>query len=230
MHASEIMTRKVITVRPTTTVSSVVELMIRHRISGLPVIDDAQRVIGIVSEGDLLHRIENGTEQRATPWLQRLFLPRTNPEDFIKSHGRHVHEIMTPRPVTVDENMPLSRIAQLLDKHHIRRVPVTREERLCGIITRANLLRGFALHPNSAPATETSDSRIREIIVHALRERFGISELSSNVVVSAGEVELWGLAETGRQAQAAGILASEVPGVTVVRNHLHALSHELNPA
>lgn len=230
MHASQVMTREVIKVHPITPVSEIIELLIRHRISGLPVVDESEHVVGIISKRDLLHRIEDEPDQAATPWLRRIFSPRADPDHFIKAHGRRAADLMTPRPIMVEEDTPLYRVAQTLERHHISRVPVALQGRLRGIITRSNLLHGLAaMHQRLQPCCGHSDMEIRQTITSELRQRFDISDNSTNVVVCNGEVDLWGIVASDSLIKAAGILAEETDGVTSVRNHLRVLSHLLNP-
>lgn len=231
MLASEVMTREVITIEPQTDVREIVDLMIHNRISGLPVVDGQGRVLGIVSEGDLMRRVENQTERRDSWWLAALFDARDDSGSYIKSHARRAEDLMTRDPVSVTEDTPLFRIAQLLEKHHVKRVPVVRDDKLVGIISRSNLLQGFSTtHTQSQRAGSADDAQIRRRIVDALEERFEISGNMSNAVVRDGEVDLWGIADSESQRKAAGILAEEIDGVKVVRNHLKVMKAMPNPA
>jgi CBS domain-containing protein len=231
MLASEVMTREVITIDPKTDVKEIVDLMIRHRISGLPVVDAQGRVLGIVSEGDLMRRVENDTERRDSWWLTALFAARDDSGSYIKSHARRAEDLMTRDPVTVGSDTPLFRIAQLLEKHHVKRVPVVDEGRLVGIISRSNLLQGFSATQTRAQASgSANDADIRHRIMDAMEERFDISGNMTNVVVQDGVVDLWGLVESDSQRKAAAILAEEVDGVKSVNNHLKILKAMPNPA
>ncbi|AUN95178.1 CBS domain-containing protein [Pseudazoarcus pumilus] len=231
MHASEVMTRDVITIEPKTDVREIVELMIRNRISGLPVVDPQGRVLGIVSEGDLMRRVENQTDRRDSWWLAALFSASDDSGAYIKSHARRAEDLMTRDPVTVSPDTPLFRIAQLLEKHHIKRVPVVEGGKLAGIISRSNLLHGFSVtHTQSQPAGSASDADIRRRIMDALEERFEISDNMTNVVVQDGVVDLWGIVDSESQRKAAAILAEEVDSVKSVNNHLKVMKAMPNPA
>jgi CBS domain-containing protein len=166
MHAAEIMTRNVITATPKTEVREIVDLMIKNRISAVPVVDDGGRVIGMVSEGDLMRRVENNTERRDSWWLAALFSARNDADSYVKSHGRRAEDVMTREPITISEDTPLYKIAQTLEKNHIKRVPVVTNGKLVGIVSRSNLLQGFSTTRSSrksraswaSPATPPTSS------------------------------------------------------------------------
>src|SRR5258708_816215 len=149
MNASDVMTANVITVAPQTAVQHLAELLGRHGISGVPVVDAANDLVGIVSEGDLLHRTETGTERRTTHrrvrWLDSLVADDNVARDYLKSHGRTVADVMTRDVVSVSETTELAEIADLLESKRIRRVPVVRDGKVVGIVSRANLVRALAM-------------------------------------------------------------------------------------
>lgn len=220
MQASEVMTRNVITVTPKTEIREIVDLMVTNRVSAIPVIDASERVVGIVSEGDLMRRIENETDKRDSSWLQALFSERTDTNAYIKTHGRKAEDVMTRDVITVAEDTPLYRVAQTLEKNRIKRVPVARDGRLVGIVSRSNLLQGFStIQAGDSPAGTADDHGIREHIVREISKRFNISGNTTNVVVSNGVVDLWGLVDSESEKKAAAVLAENTPGVKEVRNH-----------
>lgn len=149
MQARDVMTTTVVSVTPETTVHELARLLMQHRISAAPVVDANRRVIGMVSEGDLLHREEIDTEQtqgRQSWWLEMLGTDR-GAGDYIKSHARTVGEIMTREPICVNEDASLANIASVLESRHIKRVPVLRDGRLIGIVSRSNLVQALASAP-----------------------------------------------------------------------------------
>jgi len=225
MHAIDVMTTNVISVREETSVREIAGLMLKHRISALPVIDADQRVVGIVSEGDLMRRAETDTEARYPWWLASL---RSNEEqaiDFIKTHGLRARDVMTRRVITVTEDASLCDIADVLERHHIKRVPVTRHGQLVGIVSRANLLQGLATTANADLPPGTPDDRtIRANLMRALSEHAGIDTRVLNVTVENGVVRLWGLVETREEAKAAQLAAETTPGVKAVENNLHQVA------
>lgn len=221
MHAIDVMTTNVITARDDTSVREIAGLMLKHRISALPVVDADQRIVGIVSEGDLMRRAENQTEARY-PWWLALF--RSNAEqatDFVKAHGLKARDVMTRKVFTVSENASLREIATVLEKHHIKRVPVTRHGRLVGIVSRSNLLQGLAASANGDLHPGTPDDRtIRANLMRTLFDKAGVDSRAVNVIVESGVVRLWGLVETPEEVKAAQLAAETTPGVKSVENNL----------
>ncbi|MGM0914818.1 MAG: CBS domain-containing protein [Pseudomonadota bacterium] len=215
MQAADIMTRNVITVGRDSEVREIASLLLEHGISAVPVVNDAGKVLGIVSEGDLIRRVED--DKRKSWWL-RLFSVN-DPGEYVKSHGRRAHEIMTPDPLTIGEDMPLHQISRLLEKHHIKRVPVVTDGKLVGIVSRANLLQGFAV---AGPETAASadDREIREAILKEIDDNTGVMVDRINVIVSQGKVELWGLVESDQERMAVQVAAENTGGVKEVKNNL----------
>lgn len=219
MQAIDIMTPKVVSVGPDAEVRDIAQLLLKHRISAVPVVDGEHRVIGIVSEGDLMRRVKDDSEQRHSWWLS-LFAGGKDAGDYIKSHGRKAHEVMTPDPLTVEENAPLHSIARMLEKHHIKRVPVVREGKLVGIVSRANLLQGIANAAVAPTQSPTDDRQIREAILNEVEHNTGANTENISLIVDGGVVEIWGLVESLEQKQAVTVAAENVAGVTRVENHL----------
>ena len=219
MQAIDIMTPKVVSVGPDTEVQEIAQLLLSHRISAVPVVDEAHQVIGIVSEGDLMRRVKGDGDHRDSWWLS-LFTGGKDAGDYVKSHGRKAHEVMTPNPMTVEENTPLHTIARMLEKHHIKRVPVLREGKLVGIVSRANLLQGIANAAVAPTQSPTDDRQIREAILNEVEHNTGVQVEGISVIVDGGTVEVWGLVESLEQKQAVTVAAENVPGVTQVENHL----------
>src|SRR6266849_1878958 len=130
MRAHQIMTRPVITVTPDTTIVEAANTMLQRHFSGLPVVDAAGKLIGIVSEGDFTRRGEIGTERKRGRFLRFILGSGKSATDFVHEHGRKVAEIMTPEPLTITEDTPLEEIVQLMEKNHVKRLPVTRGDRI----------------------------------------------------------------------------------------------------
>ena len=137
MNAADIMTEQVITVTPDTPIAEAAWLMLHHRISGLPVRDRDGAVVGIITEGDLLHRTETGTQRHAT-WLEFLIAGRLA-QDYTNANARKVGEVMRTEVVTAAPQDPISDIVRLMERHRIKRVPVVENGRLLGIVSRAIL-------------------------------------------------------------------------------------------
>ncbi|MDZ7852116.1 MAG: CBS domain-containing protein [Halomonas sp.] len=217
MQAADVMTTNVITVTSDTEVSEIASLLVEHGISAVPVIDADDKVLGIVSEGDLMRRVENDSDQHKSWWL-KLFGGGSNAVDYVKSHGRKASEIMTPTPLTINEDEPLHRIASLLEKRRIKRVPVVRDGKLVGIVSRSNVLRGFSV--NRQPTAGGDDRDIRDAILKEVDDNTGVMVDRLNVIVADGKVQLWGLVDSKEQRQAVQVAAENIAGVTEVENNL----------
>lgn len=219
MQAIDIMTTNVVSVGPDTEVREIAQLLLNRRISAVPVVDGESKVLGIVSEGDLMRRVDSDDHHERSWWLS-LFSSGKNAEDYVKSHGRKAHEVMTPDPLTVAENTPLHSIARLLEKHHIKRVPVVREGKLVGIVSRANLLQGIANAEVGPTQSPMDDRKVRDAIINEVEQQTGVQTGNISVIVDGGLVEIWGLVDSLEQKQAVTVAAENIPGVTRVENHL----------
>ena len=220
MHAKDIMTVNVISVSADAPVHEVVRLLLKHRISAVPVVDGARKVVGIVSEGDLLRPegVSRAGAQRPW-WLEAVFAGQTM--TYEQAHGRTAGAVMTPNVITVDEDTPLNEIAELLERHHIKRVPVLSDGRLAGIVSRANLLHGLAstIVDHHEPGA-AKDRQLREKLVKILLDKQELDTVLVNVTVNDGNVRLWGMVENTDQASAAESTAKMLPGVKSVENNL----------
>ncbi len=218
MRARDLMTSDVITVRPDASVKDVAQIMLSHRISGVPVTDSQGQLKGIVSEGDLLRRAETGTERRMSWWLDLLASPEQRASDYIKSHATHVRDVMTANVATVDEDTPASEIATILEGKRIKRVPVVKDSRVVGIVSRADLLRGLASAKVEMAAP--GDDAIRAAVVKRMRDEAGVRDWLMNVTVAEGVVHMWGGVRSEEERRAARVAAETTPGVRAVDDHL----------
>ena len=218
MQAKDIMTVNVISVSETTPVHEIVQLMLKYQISAVPVIDDARNVVGIVSEGDLL-RSETPRAGRRRPWWLEAVLGEG--VAYEKAHGRNAGAVMTRNVVTVDEDTPIHQIAELLERHHIKRVPVLRGGRLAGIVSRANLLHGLAntIVDHHEPSA-AKDRELRQQLMKTLLDNDQLDTVLANVTVNDGNIRLWGVVESRDQAVAAESAARKLPEVKSVENNL----------
>ncbi len=221
MNARDIMTRDVVTVGPDVTVAEIARVLLQRHISGVPVIEDG-KVVGIVSEGDLIHRQEIGTEKRRGSWWLRLCAGERSPVDFIKSHGVAARDVMTHQVVTVTEDAPLDEIADLFEEHHIKRVPVVRNGKLVGIISRANLLQALASAPRSESPATGDGEEIRTKLLQILNLEAWWRPHTSHIVVSDGVVHIWGLDGPADVRDAARVAALNVASVHGVEDHRSA--------
>ncbi|MBR1163715.1 CBS domain-containing protein [Bradyrhizobium elkanii] len=219
MYAHQIMARKVLSTTPDSTILDAAKMMLRHHASGLPVVDRNGALVGIVTEGDFLHRSEIGTERKRN-WLMTFILgPGKWAEDYVIEHGRKVSEIMTRAPVTVAEDASLTTVVELMEKNNVKRLPVIRDGKLVGIITRSNLLRTVASLARDVPAPTENDDQIRQRILDEI-ERNVWCPLGLSVIVRDGIVHLSGVITESTFRKAAIVAAENVPGVREVHDHL----------
>ena len=220
MKVSDVMTPKVISVVPSDRIADAIRLMLDNRISGLPVIDAAGRLVGMVTEGDLLRRAETGTTRHRARWLQFLLSPGRLADEYVHTHGRRVDEVMTCDVVTAAEATSLDTVVQLMERHGIKRLPVVRDGKVIGIVSRANLLHALVAVGDAPERNGALDAVIRQRILDEIeREPWG-PRYSIDVVVRDGRVDLWGSLFEERERQALRVVAENVPGVKEVHDHM----------
>jgi CBS domain-containing protein len=220
MKAFEIMTLGVVTVRPEASLREAVSLMLEYGISGLPVVDGLGRLVGIVTEGDFLHRAETGTERHRPRWLELILGPGRLANEYVRSHARRVEDIMTREVVTVSRDTPLEEVVNILEHRRIKRVPVTKNDKLVGIISRANLVQALARLAHEVPPTRPDDGVAREQIMVELNKQPWAPRPSLNVIVHGGVAELWGVISDEREREAIRVVAENGPGISQVIDHL----------
>jgi CBS domain-containing protein len=219
MRAHQIMTRSVISVMPETTIIEAANTMLQRHVSGLPVVDEAGKLVGVLSEGDFIRRSEISTQRKRGRWLKLILGPGKAATDFVHEHGCRVAEIMTPQPLTITEDTALDEIVQVMEKNNVKRLPVMRGDKIVGIVSRANLLQAVASLARQIPDPTADDDHIRNRIIDALGKNdwcpFGLS-----VIVRDGIVHLSGVITEERSRQAAVVAAENVSGVKKVHDHL----------
>jgi CBS domain-containing protein len=220
MLAGDVTTWKVISVASDASAMQAGALMLKHQISGLPVVDSSGILLGIISEGDFLRRAELGTQRRRPRWLAFLIGPGRLASEYVHACGRKVKEIMTPNPYTVTEATPMSEVVQLMERHRIKRVPVVCGRRLVGIVSRADLLRALARLARATETVATNDAEICERVMAELRKQSWASPDLINVIVRDRIVELQGTITEDSARQAMVVAAENVPGVRAVHDHL----------
>jgi CBS domain-containing protein len=229
MNAGDVMTTNVVTVAADTPVSEIVTTLLRHGISAVPVVDAEGVVLGLVSEGDLLRRAELGTQKQRSAWRAFFTATATLAGDYVRSHGKVAADVMTRDVVCVGPGTGLDAIADLMEQHRIKRVPVVRERRLVGLVSRANLLRAFAALPSDSDEAPASDSEIRNALMAELGRQPWSRRADNSVVVTNGVVHLWGLVTSQEESRALEIVAQSVPGVREVQNHTVTLTDTVYP-
>jgi CBS domain-containing protein len=220
MKVSDVVTRKVISIEPQAGVLEAVRLMLQNHISGLPVIDAGGKLVGMVTEGDLLRRAETGTQRRRSRWLEFLVGPGKLAGEYVHTHARRVDEVMTSEPVTVGEDAELDEVVRLMEGRGIKRLPVVRGGRVVGIISRANLLHALASVGKVAPAAAATDGAIRDRILSEIDRQKWAAPGVFNVTVHNGKAELWGTVIDENQRQAITVLVENIPGVKSIADHL----------
>ena len=220
MQAKDVMTRNIVSVQPDATVLQAARLMLQHHISGLPVIDQAGKLVGVLSEGDFLRRQETRTERRRSRWLEFLMGPGRTAAEYTHSHGSKVSEVMTGEVHTVGEDTSLEDIVELMEHKRIKRVPVLHGSEVVGIVTRSNLMHAMVSLARKAPPAAKDDSTIRDRLLAEMQKEQWAPAAMTNVVVRDGVVELWGVIVDERQRDALKVAAENIPGVKAVKDHL----------
>ncbi len=219
LTAKDVMTREVVTVKPDTSVQDIAQLLYSQRISGVPVLDADDKVVGMVSEGDLMGHV--GAVGDAPPkrswWLRLMGGTPDTAENYTRSHGRTAQDVMSRKVISVTDETPLAEIARLLEKNRIKRVPVMANGELVGLISRANLLRGLAVAKPEQSA-RADDRALAQAITKELRKHpWGVF---TNVIVQDGVAHLWGFIDAESERRAISLIAEEMPGVLGVEDHL----------
>ena len=220
MKVSDVMTREVVSIAPEASVMEAVRLMLQHKISGLPVLDGAGRLQGILTEGDFLRRVETGTERKRSRFVEFLLGPGRLAEDYVHASGRKVDEVMTPEPRTVGEDEPLEKVVHLMERYRVKRLPVVRGDKVVGIVTRQNLMRALASLALAAHPVAADDATIRERLLAELKRQSWAPVGLIDVVVKDGVVKLSGALTDERERQAIRVAAENIPGVKKVEDHL----------
>jgi CBS-domain-containing membrane protein len=226
MRAEDVMTTDVVTVAPETSVQDLAALLANHGISGVPVVDAANNLVGLVSEGDLLHRTETGTERRTqrrrVRWLDAFGSDRDAARDYVRSHGRTVRDVMTRDVITVTETTELDEVANLLETKRVKRVPVVRNGKVIGIVSRANLVRALATTKiPPATDTDTDDRTIRAKLLAELQGQEWARVGAADVIVRDKVVHVWCSDDQSEEVrQALRVAAENTPGVRGVEEHI----------
>jgi CBS domain-containing protein len=219
MKAADVMVTNVISVTPDVLVQDVAYILLSNRISAVPVVDDGGKLLGIVSEGDLMRRTEIGTGRHRPWWLAMLTGREVRTVDFVKEHSRKVTDVMTSRVVTATPDSSLQDIATLLEKNGIKRVPIVKAGKVVGILSRANLVQALAT-TRKQHDPEVNDSEIRESLMARLRATSWAHPALINVIVQDGTAELWGVVDSQAERKAVCVAAEITPGVRGVDDHL----------
>ena len=222
MKASDIMVTDVITVKPDSKVPDVAVLLLSNHISAVPVVDDAGTLVGMISEGDLLRRGDAGTAHERSWWLKLLMGREILAAEFLKENSLKVSDLMTRDVIAAEPDTPVADLATLLERHRIKRVPIIRNGKVAGIVSRANLIQALATFRKREERQphQIADSELREKIVSRLKSEPWVRPSLVNVTVTDGNVDLWGIVDTSVEKQALRVAVEIVPGVKAVNDNV----------
>ena len=225
MRARDIMTDGVICLPEDATVFDAAELMTGSRVSAVPIVDRDNRMVGILSEADLMRRAELGTAARGS-WLSRLLADRaTEARRFVHAHGHRVADVMTREVITAGADCDLGQLVELMEKHHVKRLPIVGDDgTVIGIVSRANLLQALlSREPEAAPEDRASDEQLRQAVVAALDRLGWTGRWPVNVFVHGRVAHLWGFVPGADVRDACRVAAETVPGIRRVKSHLRPI-------
>jgi CBS domain-containing protein len=221
MKASDVMVTDVVTAKPDSSVYDVAELLLTNRISAVPIVDDAGKLLGMVSEGDLLRRGEADTGHERSWWLKLLMGRELLAAEYLKEHSRRVRDVMTRGIVSAEPDTPVADIATLLERYRIKRVPIVRDGKVVGIVSRANLIQALAtLRTKATQPQSVADTELREKVVSRLKSEPWVRPSLVNVTVTDGTVDLWGIVGSSVQKHALRAAVEIIPGVKAVNDNV----------
>jgi CBS domain-containing protein len=221
MKAADVMVSNVITVGPEASVQEVANILLTNRISAVPVVTPSGELVGIISEGDLIRRVETDTDQRRSWWMELLIGRGPLAAEYVKSHSRKVSDLITRDVITARPDTPLRDIAGLLEKNGIKRVPIVENGKLVGIVSRANLVQALAAQKKPTEAQSAADDvSIREAVMARLDGKLWTKFAPVNVIVRDGIVDIWGIVDSETVRQAVRVAVEETPGVRSINDNL----------
>lgn len=226
MRAKQVMTRQIHSLAADASVYEAAQVMLNAGISAAPVVDVDGTLIGIVSEADLMYRSEIGTAPGKS-WLQRLLSDdAVLANDYIRAHSHRVADVMTKNLVTADEGATLGEIATLMQRHRVKRIPIVRDGKVVGIVSRANLLQGLLAREPASSEDPTGNEKVRSLVTSELARHGWATNQTACVVAESGVVHLWGFVNSDAVRDAYRIAAENVRGVKRVENHMKVLPPE----
>lgn len=213
MRAEDIMSRDLVTVRPEAPLTEVVELLAQRHLSGVPVVDAAGRLCGVLTESDLMRRVAAAADAPQGFLAGLIRDAAADAQRFAKAHGRTAQDVMTPAPLSVGPDAPVAEVAKLLEEKGIRRVPVVAAGRLLGLVSRADLLKAVLAEPGAISGEAKDDAAIRAALRQAMREQPWVDRHFMHAAVKDGHVHFTGFARSPSVAQGLRALAEAIPGV-----------------
>lgn len=218
MKARDVMTCHAISVGPELSVQAVANTLVKNGISAVPVVGSDGKLLGIVSEGDLIRRVETDTERRRSWWLEMISSGRNLAAEFAKTHGLKAKDVMTTTVVTASPDTPLHEIADLMERHGVKRIPIVEKDEVTGVVSRANLVQALASAKKDMSAEDTDEALREAVVAQISRQPWGQSIV--NVIVRDGAVDLWGIVDSAEEKAAVRIAAERIPGVRSVNDNL----------
>ncbi len=218
MRARDLMTKTVRTVTADTSVHDIAQLMLKGRFSAVPVVDKKRRIVGIVSEADLLRRQESSTARRRSWWLDLLVDARTRAREYAKTHGQYARDVMTRTVISVTPETEAVVIADIMERSNVKQVPVVHKQKLVGIVSWRDLLPALAKSPRKPG--KTTDAAIGAALREEIKTSACARDILVNIAVTKGVVELTGLVPSQEEGYALRVMAETVPGVRKVKDNL----------
>lgn len=225
MQAQDIMIRGVISVGPDMPVQIAARTMVSHRISAVTVLNANSELIGIISEGDLIRRVETDTKLQRSWWLELFKSSDALAREFVKAHGKRVSDVMTRQVVTAMPETPLRELANMMEKHSIKRLAIVEDERVVGIVSRSDLLRALASFSAETDWIE-SDRVLRQRVIDGIANQPWASR-PFNIIVNDRHAELWGCVYSQNEKTAVRVAAEATPGIQSVLDKLRIISANL---
>ena len=223
MKARDVMTSHVITVGPELDVRAVANTLVANGISAAPVVAIDGSLLGIISEGDLMCRAVSGAERKRSWWLETFSSAEQLMAEFVKAHGRKAKDVMTRQVISVDPDTSLQEIANLLEKHGIKRVPVVAKGKLIGIVSRADLVQALLRAQQASQQSAEAKLSQGDAVARLKSEPWWPGNV--NVVIDNGAVELWGVVESQVQKDAIRVALETIPGVRTISNKIYVQAH-----
>lgn len=209
MRVSELMTAQVLTIGPEAPIKDVAKILVANGISGLPVCDIEGKVLGVISEGDILYKEHDPAEGHIGGPLGWIIDGTPDRQGYAKAKALTARKAMTSPAITIAPYESVAQAARIMCERHVNRLPVVKDEQLVGIVTRADLVRAFI---------RTDAEIARELREDVLERIMWLDPGRVEVVVTNGIVELSGRLHTSTDVELLGRLAARVPGVTAVES------------
>ncbi len=224
MNARDVMTRPATTLRADASLGEAIELMLGRGISGVPIVDRYGRLVGVLTEGDLLRRVEVGTDDRhRSGWWTFLRGRGVNAGEYVRTHSRRVEDLMTRKAITVTEGTPLEEVVELMERKRIKRLPVVQGDEVVGMVSRADLLRAIGAELSSVARSGDDDAKTLGRLHAELDQQPWFTARDVSISVKDGIVTLEGIVTDERMRAALRVAAENVSGAIKVEDEIVVL-------